>query len=131
MSPPPPWIVHVPDDSVWPPAGVAAPMSAHDHPVGHPGGGGGGAPPVMETVSKVTAEPVPWLCDVIASPASNGWPRFGVWVDPAIAVQLVPSADVYAVNDVEVPAVKLGRANDCTPVTPIPRMSSSACSNTR
>ena len=79
-------------------------MSAQFHPVGHTFGGGG-APAEIENVSNVTAEPAPWLCDVIARPASSGWPNVNSCVEPPIGVQFVPSGDVYAVKYVDVPLV--------------------------
>src|SRR5215472_12585942 len=45
MSPPAPWIVHVPLLSDWVPAGVGLPMSAQLHPLGQAAG--------VMTVSKV------------------------------------------------------------------------------
>jgi hypothetical protein len=58
MSPPPPETFHALPDSVWPPVGIAAPMSAQFDPLGHRPGGGN-SPAVTATLFNVTAEPVP------------------------------------------------------------------------
>jgi hypothetical protein len=50
------------------------------------------------TLSKVTALAAPVLCEVTASPASIEPLTPRVTEDPATAVQVRPSAEVYAVN---------------------------------
>src|SRR6516225_2971287 len=97
MSLPPPWTVHVLPDRDWPPAGAGAPMSLQLHPLGHVNPGGGNSPDVLATVSIVTVSPVPWLWEVMANPAKICPVMAMATVDPATAVQLFPSGDVYAV----------------------------------
>ncbi len=94
MSGPPAWTVHEVPLAVWPPTGVTAPMSAQLQPVGQTRVGGGNSPAVTATVSRVTAEPVPWACEVMARPANSGWGRFSSRVEPGTRVQVTPSGDV-------------------------------------
>src|SRR5580704_19445838 len=90
MSPPPPLTLHVPLDSVWLPGpGDTWPMSVHVHVFGHAPGGGSSVA-LSPTVSSVTADEMPWLCEVTAMPASSGPVIGSTWVDPGTAVQLVP-----------------------------------------
>ena len=60
---------------------------------------GVGAPEEMLTVSSVAVVRVPSLCEVTAMPARGLAPRLRLMVDPATAVQFVPSVDVYAVYE--------------------------------
>src|SRR5579862_459478 len=91
MSPPPPTSLHTPPDSESEPGGAGPPMSWHVHAEGHPGDD---AAVLTDTVSSVTAEPVPWLWEVMAKPASRGSLRDSTTVEPGTAVHVVPSGDV-------------------------------------
>ena len=94
MSPPPPVTDQVPLDRFWPPGpGVTVPMSAQFQLDGQmPGGANSVA--VTSTELSVTAEPVPWLCEVMAKPASSDPFMDSTCVDPGTAVQVLPSGDV-------------------------------------
>src|SRR5262245_1460730 len=90
MSFPAPCAAHIPLLTVWLPARVGAPISPQVQLDGH-----------VEKfiVSKVTALSAPPLCDVTAIPASSGPVRLlRLSVEPSIAVQVIPSVDVYAVK---------------------------------
>src|SRR5579863_7729451 len=94
MSPPPPTSVQVPLDSVSWPAGSAPPMSVHVHTPGHTPGGRGGSALETPTLSRVTADPTPWLWEVMPNPARTAPGMAMAWVEPGMAVQWVPSGDV-------------------------------------
>src|ERR1035437_9225687 len=94
MSPPPPWIVQVPADRDWlPGAGATWPISAQFQALG-PAPVGATSPALTATESSGTADPVPWLWEVVAIPASSGPGMVSAWVEPGIAVQVLPSGEV-------------------------------------
>src|ERR1700716_2174574 len=97
MSLPPPWMVQVPPDRDWPPGpGTTVPMSAQFQAAGQAPGGASSVA-ATATESSVTADAVPWTCEVIANPASSGPVMLMTWVEPGIAVHVLPSGEVYAV----------------------------------
>ena len=74
--------------------GVTAPMSEQLQVAGQLIDEGGNEPGVTATVSRVTAEPVPWLWEVTARPARRGWGRVSTWAEPGTRVQVTPSGEV-------------------------------------
>ena len=88
MSPPPPWTIQVEPDRFWPPG----PESGQFHVLGQMPSGAN-SPGVTSTVSKVTTEPVPWLCEVIAKSASSDPGMLRVCGEPGIALQVLPSGE--------------------------------------
>src|ERR1700688_2257192 len=94
MSPPPPTSVQVPLDTESCPAGSGPPMAVHDHGPGQTPGGSGGSTLDAPTVSRVTVDPMAWLCEVIPNPARTAPGMTMAWAEPGTAVQLTPSGDV-------------------------------------
>jgi len=89
-------------NQLWYEDGIEVGLDGHTHfvTVGQALGqapGGGTSPALTATESRVTADPAPWLCEVIANPASSGPVMVSAWVEPGIAVQVLPSGEVYAV----------------------------------
>jgi hypothetical protein len=96
MSPPPACTVQLGSTTYCEPAaGCGKPMSWHVQPVGHTLGGGAAAF-ASETVSNVpVARVVPF--ELTAMPATIGPPAPSVTLEPMMADQATPSADVNAV----------------------------------
>src|SRR5258708_1233476 len=112
MSPPPPWIDHAPLASVCVPDGVAPPMSPQAQPLGQVL-----RTPIV-TVSNDTSLTFAGLCEVTAKPANTLPARAGMVIDESgIAVQLMPSLDVYPVK--VVPARATMRYMGAVPVVAI------------
>src|ERR1700730_10929455 len=97
MSLPPPWMVQVPPERVCPPAlGATVPISAQLHALGQTPGGTG-SPAATAAPSRGAGAGGACLCEVMAKPAWSAPVMPSTVVEPGIAVQVVPSGEVYAV----------------------------------
>src|SRR5258706_1144951 len=97
MSPPAPCTVHTPFATSCVPERAGLRTSGQVQQAGQ-APGGGGALWAIETPANTDVFTCP-LCVVAARPARIAPPRLGSEiVEPAIGVQVTPSAEVYAVN---------------------------------
>src|SRR5579864_1293649 len=95
MSVPPACTVHTPDASVWPPAGVAPPMSSQLHGLAHAPWGTSTVPTLTASVSMDQLAAVPWFHESVAAPASSAPDSAGSDIsEPGTAVHVLPSVDV-------------------------------------